>query len=110
MYYVGICRVCGQGLLGVRICCDDQIGLVVCEECEAIWLEPSCTGPPLFAESADSLCPRCGRPLWEPPSHWATLDEVERLSWLDAVRGQWSADDAFADRSPLAAEEDDGDL
>jgi hypothetical protein len=89
VYYVGTCRVCWQGLLGVRICCDDRIGLVLCEECEAIWLEPACTGAPLFPSPPDSRCPRCGRPLWEPPSHWASHDELDRLDWTCFVLGEW---------------------
>jgi hypothetical protein len=40
MHYVGSCPCCGQGLLGIRICCEQGMGLVVCEECEAIWVHP----------------------------------------------------------------------
>ncbi len=89
MHYVGTCRCCGQGLLGIRICCEDEIGLILCEECEAIWLEPTCTGTPLFPQQPDSCCPRCGRSLWQPPSHWASGDEVDRLGWAEYVLGDW---------------------
>lgn len=89
MYYVGTCSCCGQGLLGIRICCDDETGLILCDECEAIWLHPSCPGSPLFPQPPDSACPRCHRPIWDPPAHWATQPEIDRLDWNDYVQGDW---------------------
>jgi hypothetical protein len=91
VYFVGTCRCCGQGLLGIRICCEDQIGLVLCEECDAIWLEPTCAGDPLFPGQPESTCPRCGRPIWHPPAHWASQDEVDRLDWTEYVLGDWES-------------------
>jgi hypothetical protein len=87
VYYLGNCRCCQQGLLGIRICCDDEIGLVVCDECEAIWLEPECTGDPLTPAQPDSRCPRCQRPIWQRPGHWASWAEVERLGWEGVIQG-----------------------
>lgn len=89
MYYVGTCRCCEQGLLGIRICCEDEIGLILCEECEAIWLHPTCPGSPLFPQQPDSACPRCNRPIWEAPAHWATQAEVDRLDWNEYVLSDW---------------------
>lgn len=89
MFYVGNCPCCDQGLLGIRICCEDEIGLIVCDECEAIWLEPARCTPAIFTEQPDSRCPRCDRPIWQPPSHWAAADEVERLGWQREVVGEF---------------------
>ena len=89
MFSVGSCSRCQQGLLGVRICCPDEIGLVVCDECEAIWLDAECTGPPLYPDSPGSLCPRCGQDLWQSASHWATAEEVDRLGWARFVQDAW---------------------
>jgi hypothetical protein len=75
--------------LGIRICCEDEIGLILCEECEAIWLHPTCPGSPLFPQQPDSACPRCNRPIWQLPAHWATQAEVDRLDWNEYVLGDW---------------------
>jgi hypothetical protein len=92
MHYIGSCRCCGQGLLGIRICCEDGMGLVVCEECEAIWLHPTCSGEPLFPRPPGGLCPRCGQSLWSLPAHWASLDEIDRLGWQEYIQGDWDSE------------------
>ncbi len=89
MHHVGSCPICGDGLLGVRICGDHA--LVVCDECEALWPQPSCAGPPRYPSGETSPCPRCGKPLWGSQAHWATTAEINERGWSDFVRGE-SAD------------------
>jgi hypothetical protein len=98
MYFVDHCRVCEQGLLGIRICCGGVEPLVVCDECEAVWFTPDSQARPLYPEQPHSKCPRCGQPLWSRPAHWATWDEIAELDWQRHVIG------AFPRRDPPAAE------
>ena len=87
MYFVGFCHVCGQGLLGIRVCCEPD-ALIVCDECEAVWTSPECGEPPLYPDPEGSLCPRCHKPLWDLPAHWASREEIAALAWSDAVMGE----------------------
>jgi hypothetical protein len=60
-------------------------GLVVCDECEAMWTEPDTTKPPLFG-SPEVLCsPITGEEIWPEPNRWATLEDVALLGWLNRV-------------------------
>ncbi|QDV60919.1 hypothetical protein [Crateriforma conspicua] len=104
------CPICGGGLCGVRICglpshelqktmlsdsADNQKqivapeigeataphGLVVCDECEAIWLEPDTSGPHQYTDAENPKCPICHEPLFGDQCHWANTDEVAFLGW-----------------------------
>ncbi len=94
---IDFCPICGGGLCGIRICGltpadsesqqrgDSIHGLVVCDECEAIWLDPDVKSDHVYPNPADSACPICCQPLWGPNSRWATEDDVRALGWSDAV-------------------------
>jgi len=84
---VGTCRVCGQGLLGVRVCSDHHPPIVLCQECESIWQTPQCEGSPQHSIQPGSRCPICDQPLFTPPAHWADQTEIARLGWSDSITG-----------------------
>lgn len=92
-YSVGQCPICGGGLCSIRAYFDDENGgeklthgLVVCDECEAIWLQPDTKGVHVYADSESPLCPVSGKPLYAPQySRWANADDVAALNWSDAV-------------------------
>lgn len=95
---IDICPICGGGLLGIRICPGQQAstqsqadagnrdphGLIICDECEAIWLEPDSSAMHLYPSAQSPQCPVCDASLWN-DTHWATAEEVNRLGWIDAV-------------------------
>ncbi len=85
MYHAGSCPVCGDGLLGMRVCGDHA--LIVCDECEALWTDPACAGAARFPKGEASLCPICGESLWGPQAHWADDAEVRELNWSRFVKG-----------------------
>jgi hypothetical protein len=84
-------------LCGIRICGltpaesasqqrgDSIHGLVVCDECEAIWLDPDVKSDHVYPNPTDSACPICCQPLWGPTSRWANDEDVRALGWSDAV-------------------------
>ena len=86
---IGQCPVCGQGLLGIRVCDGSSVrpvphGLVVCDECEATWTSPDADSPHSYPSPEDGRCPVCLADLWE-GSRWADDTGVESLGWGSAV-------------------------
>ncbi len=92
---IDYCPICGGGLCGIRIYGVNQeqptdenltpTGLIVCDECEAIWLEPDTSSPHQYPDIDNPVSPISGEPLWGETSRWATLQDVETLGWLEAV-------------------------
>ncbi|TWU56506.1 hypothetical protein Poly51_24170 [Rubripirellula tenax] len=100
---INFCPICGGGLCGIRICgvaAKDSIdienqfaktgstqphGLIVCDECEAIWLEPDVNTAHQYPNIEDAKCPICQEALWGPQSRWADATDVETLEWEYAV-------------------------
>jgi hypothetical protein len=100
MYHVGICSICHEGALGIRICGGCEAAVVLCDECDSLWLEPDCAEPPIFLKQPDAPCPNCAASLYQDPSHWADQVEIEQHGWTEFVRGESSAtqsDSAVAD-------------
>lgn len=107
LHSIDFCPICGGGLCGVRLCGTDQEhphGLVVCDECEAIWLQPDTTTQHRYADAEAARCPRCDAPLWGAQSRWATLEDCERLGWQHAVN---PALDAVSDATSTGVDRDE---
>jgi hypothetical protein len=99
---IGVCPICGDGLCGIRTYesgHDSTYGLIVCDECDAIWTEPDLSAKPHFPDTEDERSPVDGQPIWGPTSHWADLNECARLGWLESIdprlnhHGQQPGDD-----------------
>jgi hypothetical protein len=99
---IGFCPICGDGLCGIRIYQSDDnstYGLVVCDECDAVWTEPNLSTKPFFPDTEDERSPIDGQPIWGATSHWADLRECALLGWLAAIdpilhcHGQQPSDD-----------------
>jgi hypothetical protein len=58
---------------------------VVCDECDAIWLEPDVNSEHQYPSVVDARCPLCDEPLWGPQSRWAEAGDVKKLRWESAV-------------------------
>ncbi|QDU06331.1 hypothetical protein V6x_60830 [Gimesia chilikensis] len=87
MYYIGICPACEQGALGLRICSSQLDLVILCDECDALWISSDTSVSPVFPEQPDLPCPSCKGNLSVPPAHWAGLGEIYERGWLDCVRG-----------------------
>lgn len=88
MYYVGTCSVCEQGNLGIRICSKEADALILCDECDALWLSTDLTDLPLFLEQPNLPCPCCPGNLTDSSAHWASFREIYKKGWIDAVKGE----------------------
>ena len=89
LIYVESCPVCGDGMCRIRVCITDQrlTGCVLCDECEAVWTDPSMQQrAPRVLSMDDPACPSCGVSLWSDQAHWANIGEVCLLGWFDQVR------------------------
>ncbi|MEL6897263.1 MAG: hypothetical protein AAFP90_14265 [Planctomycetota bacterium] len=93
-FSVAVCPICGAGLCGIRICGLDTpkpYGLVVCDECEAIWTQPDILTAHQYPDDTENpLCPISGAPLWGPNSRWAHREDVQRLGWCDSIDSELS--------------------
>jgi hypothetical protein len=88
---VAICPCCDQGLCGVRILelPDGSIeGLIVCDECEAIWRDPTLASKPTYPDPVVAYWPQRSVELWGNLTRWANLHDIESLGWLDAINRQ----------------------
>ena len=77
---------------------SNQHGLVVCDECEAIWLSPDTETDHLYPDPENSRCPICHDALWGQSSHWASMQEIGELGWEHAVDSKldYSSDEGVA--------------
>ncbi len=95
---IDFCPICGGGLCGIRICgvasqqsetpsagSNGPHGLVVCDECEAIWLDPDVSTAHQYPAAEDARCPICKEALWGDSNHWADADDLKLLGWEFAV-------------------------
>lgn len=86
MQYVDFCTVCDGGTLGVRVCAAGDHCVILCDECDAVWLSPDLSDEPQFPDQPQLPCPHCGASLCEPASHWADQEEVQAAGWSGFVQ------------------------
>lgn len=86
--HIGECPVCVNGLCRIRFC-EDRQGhghlYAMCDECEAIWTEPSTSTKRQFPNVDEPECPLCSQPLYGPQAHWATAQELNHTDWSEAA-------------------------
>ena len=82
MTYVGFCRICGTGPLGLRSCGNCGTVVVLCDECDAVWADAELEKAPRYAKEGELNCAGCEASLVEPPSHWAREEDLRGVEWL----------------------------
>jgi len=82
MYYLGFCRICSTGPLGLRRCGECGNVVVLCDECDAIWISADLKDKPHLAQAGELPCPECKASLVDAPSRWATKTQIEATDWL----------------------------
>jgi len=85
MYYVGFCRICGTGPLGLRECGRCESVVVLCDECDAVWTDADFSARPQFANEGELPCPHCEASLIKKPSRWATKGKINDVAWVQAA-------------------------
>lgn len=106
LHSIDFCPICGGGLCGIRIVGDTENAnqqpphaLIVCDECEAIWIEPDVSTVhqyPVhqFPDLENAVSPVGDQPLWGDGSRWATMEDIEAVGWTDAVNPELDAEDS----------------
>jgi len=71
--------------LGLRECggCGELV--VMCDECDAVWVDANFSAKPLFAGEEDLPCPYCETSLLERPSQWALRSKIDKVAWLQTA-------------------------
>lgn len=83
MHYIGFCRICGTGPLGLRECGGCGEIVVMCDECDAVWIDGNLQAQPLLAGETGRLpCPYCDTSLLDKPSRWASQSKIDKVAWL----------------------------
>ena len=101
---IDFCPICGGGLCGIRIIgsqnatqptsggADDTTtdhppphGLVICDECEAVWIEPDVSTVHQYPDLENAVSPVSGQSLWGEGSRWANREEIAAFGWSEAV-------------------------
>jgi hypothetical protein len=90
MFFVDEGPICEGGLRGFRTCAQGHV-VVLCDECEAMWIGPAGSGP-LFGAPHAVCCPECGSNLFDSPAHWSDTQEIAAAGWQDFVAGTWLRD------------------
>ena len=87
MEHFGVCEACGQGAKRLRACASERHFLILCDECDAVWITLE-DDKPTYLKQPDLPCPACDASLVQPPSRWATLDEIRQLGWGDDLESE----------------------
>ena len=85
MYYVGFCRVCKTGPLGLRVCGACEAIAIMCDECDSAWGAPDFSAAPTTARGEALPCPTCGESLHDASAHWARRSEIAARAWLQTA-------------------------
>ncbi len=88
LIYAGICPKCEGGVCRVRLCgvaAKQLHGMVLCDECEAMWTSPDLKAPPTYLDPENPTSARTGESIWDESNRWATVEDVCLLGWLDRL-------------------------
>ena len=89
MLYVKGCPDCNAGELGIWRCNDGTL-VVMCDECNALWLDPTdLTIETLRYPGINSFeIPGVPYKVGGGAAGWATRAEVERVGWQGYIKGE----------------------
>ena len=83
---IGHCPICETGLVGIRVCEGEAVHhlLALCDECEAMWIEPDTSSQHIYPDCEHARCPTCHADLYA-SSHWAAPTEIGSAVWVAAI-------------------------
>lgn len=82
--HIGECPVCVNGLCRVRTCRSpggEPHFYALCDECEALWLQPDTAAEFVFCDAESPRCPICDQALYGPHAHWSTPGDIQGTLW-----------------------------
>jgi hypothetical protein len=87
------CPICKWGAIGFRQCSDGKTIVLMCDECDAVWLDPQeiDSDHALFPAPPEFLVPTLECSVSVPLSHWATQKEITTRGWACYIAGESKA-------------------
>lgn len=81
------CPICGTGNLGFRTCDDHRTIVIMCDECDAVWLDPAQTDASLalYPSKPPFIVPGTSVSIAQPKAHWSSRDEIVAAGWADWI-------------------------
>ena len=82
-----LCPVCTTGPIGFRLCGDGRTLVLMCDECDSVWL----LGAELRVETAhspawpDFMIPEIGCSVGSPGARWATWEDMGNAGIKDQL-------------------------
>jgi Zn-finger nucleic acid-binding protein len=99
LYVKESCPICLTGDVGFRLCSDHDNVVLMCDECDSVWLDPRelDSAHVIYPQPPDFVvAPHCS--VASPRSRWATREEVAEAGWSGYVAGEGgSLDDVCQD-------------
>ena len=86
-----VCPFCQGGSVGFLICSDHETMVLVCDECESTWLDPthiSITNV-LFPKPPEFKVPGLDCFLKMPEAYWASKEEIVERGWGSFIVGKY---------------------
>lgn len=87
------CPICLDGQVGFRKCQNDPTLILMCDECDSVWLDPEEINSEtvIYPASPDFLIPELKCSTIN--SRWATDAEIENMGWTEYIAGEGIAMD-----------------
>lgn len=78
---IDTCPICAQGQIGFRKCANSPQIVLMCDECDSVWLDPDSVtaNNVIYLESPNFEIPLQNCSMIN--SRWATRDEVCQRGW-----------------------------
>lgn len=84
------CPACSAGPIGFRRCSDEKTMVLLCSECDVVWLRPDAVTleTAIFLNSPDFVVDGLDCSVGVPLSRWAKKGEIEAVGWDSYIAGE----------------------
>ena len=93
LYIKTSCPICTEGMVGFRRCSDNETIVLMCDECDTVWLRPQEVNAShaLYPSPPEYLVPTLECSIKSPHSQWAEEEDVAEKGWSTYVAGEGKA-------------------
>ncbi len=92
MFYINSsCPICDYGSIGFRKCANSSTVVLLCDECDSVWLDPTDVNPKkvIYPKAPDFIVPGLDCSILAPHSRWADKDEIIEKGWTKFIAGEF---------------------
>lgn len=89
MFFINLqCPICNHGSIGFRKCKDSSTLVMVCDECDSVWLDPAkvSSKEAIYTIAPEFIVPNTDCSLID--SRWAERDEIIKVGWAGFIEGE----------------------